>query len=51
MFLHLIIWMSVYYEFVDQDNNEVSIPKLMVERKAPGILLRQSVRETFSYWS
>lgn len=43
--------MSAYYEYVDYDNNDISMPKLMVERKAPGILLRQSVRETFSDWS
>ncbi len=42
--------MSVFYEFVDEDTESFVSPKLMVERKAPGILLRQSVRETFSYW-
>jgi hypothetical protein len=42
--------MSVYYEFVDEDSEVYIAPKLMVERKAPGILLRQSVRETLGYW-
>lgn len=41
--------MNVFYEFVDEDTDTFVTPKLMVERKAPGILLRQSVRETFSY--
>lgn len=41
--------MSVFYDSIDYENELINFSELQIESKAPGILLRQSVKETLSY--